>query len=91
MTTYPQSFPVTRLYRKQSKEGRTYFTGRLGGARLALLKSNETADDGGEIWHLMISEAPQKTGGAPAQPEQPPPPQQHRRDWQRPDEEQIPF
>lgn len=37
-----------------------YFTGRLGGARITLLKSRETADDGGEIWQLMIAEAPQR-------------------------------
>jgi|KBSSwiStaDraftv2_1062776.scaffolds.fasta_scaffold00494_22 hypothetical protein len=88
MSNYPQSFPVTKLYRKQSKEGRSYFVGRLGGARLALLKSNETGDNGEEVWTLLISPAPQKTG-APAQPEQPP--QQERRDWQRPAEDTIPF
>jgi len=58
MADHAPSFPLTRLFRKTSKEGKTYFTGRLGGARIALLKSKETADDGGEIWTLLISEAP---------------------------------
>jgi hypothetical protein len=60
MSDYPQSFQVARLFRKQSAKGATYFTGRWGGARIALLKSKDTAEDGGEIWNLMFSEAPKK-------------------------------
>ncbi|HEY1246197.1 MAG TPA: hypothetical protein VGF29_15330 [Hyphomicrobiaceae bacterium] len=93
--TYPASFPVTRLYRKKSEKGATYFVGRLGGARLALLKSNETADDGTEVWHLMISPAPSATGAParadPPQPERQPAPAPSR-DGQRPDADaDIPF
>ena len=57
MTTHAPSFTAAKLYRKQSKTGGTYFTGRLGGVKVALIKSNETADDGGEIWSLLFSEA----------------------------------
>jgi hypothetical protein len=63
MSKYPDSFPACRLYRKTSANGNVYFTGRWGGARVTLLKSRETADDGGEIWNLMLSEAPAKAGG----------------------------
>jgi hypothetical protein len=99
---YAPSFPVARLFRKTSKEGKTYFVGRLGGARLAVIKSNETAEDGGEIWHLMISEAQKPK--APPEGNNPAPystvgadPEAARRDWQKPSggqsfgDEQIPF
>jgi hypothetical protein len=94
-TNYSPSFPLTRLYRKQSKDGRTFFAGRLGIARLALLKFNDTADDGGEIWTLMISEAPKRDNEA-GQRQEPPTsqPERHQqaRSWQKPlDEDSIPF
>ena len=44
----PPSFQLTRLFRKKSAQGATYFAGRLGNARLVLLKSNDTGDDGAE-------------------------------------------
>jgi hypothetical protein len=63
MSKYPDSFQACRLYRKTSANGNIYFTGRWGGARVTLLKSREAADDGGEIWNLMLAEAPAKAGG----------------------------
>src|SRR5262245_20840176 len=65
MSNYPPSFQAARLYRKISASGNTYFTGRWGGARVTLLKSNETADDGAEIWNLMLAEAPAKSTSGP--------------------------
>jgi hypothetical protein len=80
MTTngnYPQSLRVARLYRKTSANGNTYFTGRWGGARISLLKSKDTADDGGEIWDVMLAEAlPPKQQNSVAE--------DPRRDYQRP-------
>ena len=74
MSNYPPSFQAARLYRKISASGNTYFTGRWGGARVTLLKSNETADDGGEICNLMLAEAPAKStcGQKPAEWRPPP-------------------
>ena len=60
MSDYGPQIKVARLFRKQSSKGTTYFAGRMGMAKLALLKSNETSDDGGEIWNLIMSEAPAK-------------------------------
>src|SRR5258705_10109886 len=60
MTTYNPSFPACKLYKKTSAKGNVYFVGRWGGARVTLLLSNETAEDGGEVWNLMLSEAPAK-------------------------------
>jgi hypothetical protein len=94
---YPQSFSLTRLFRKKSeKTGATYFSGRLGNARVVLLKSKDTADDGGEIWNLMVSEAPKRDNEA-GQRQEPPrtePDRQQaaRSSWQRPlDDDTIPF
>jgi hypothetical protein len=50
---------LTRLFQKKSKTGATYFTGRLGSAKIVLLKSKDQAD-GDPIWNLTLSEAPQK-------------------------------
>ncbi len=62
---YPPSFPLTKMYRKKSATGATYFSGRLGGAKVVLVKSKETAEDGTEIWSLLASEAPQKQDTRP--------------------------
>ena len=58
---YAPSFPLCRLFRKTSKRTeQDYWVGRLGMAKVVLLKSRETADDGGEIWHLMVQQADDK-------------------------------
>jgi hypothetical protein len=54
---FAPSFTAAKLYRKQSAKGGIYFTGRLGGAKVTLLKSNETAENGDEVWSLLFSEA----------------------------------
>jgi len=48
---------LARLYRKTSKSGNDYFVGRIGGAKVALFKSREVAEDGGEIWDILLSPA----------------------------------
>jgi hypothetical protein len=48
---------LCRLYRCTSKTGSTYFRGRLGAARVVLLKDRETAEDGSEIWNLLVQES----------------------------------
>jgi hypothetical protein len=59
---YAPSFPLCRLYRKTSKRTeQDYWVGRLGMAKVVLLKARETADDGGEIWHLMVQQADDKS------------------------------
>ena len=93
---YPQSINLTRLYRKKSeKTGATYFSGRLGNARVVLLKSKDTADDGAEIWNLMISEAPKRDNES-GQRQEPPNSQPERQQtarssWQKPLDDEIPF
>lgn len=63
MSDYGPSLQAAKLYRKTSKSGGTYFVGRMGLLKVALLKSRETADDGSEIWNLLVSQA-----AAPKQP-----------------------
>jgi hypothetical protein len=83
----PPSFVLTRLYRKKSEKGSTYFQGRLAGARVALLKSNDVGNDGEEVWNLVVSEAPaaKRDSDASQRPQEPERRQQAAaRDWQRP-------
>jgi hypothetical protein len=54
---FAPSFAAAKLYRKISAKGGTYYVGRLGGAKVTLLKSNEVAENGDEVWSLMLSEA----------------------------------
>lgn len=101
MADYGPSFAAARLYRKTSQKGATYFTGRMGGVKVTLLKSRETADDGGEIWSLMFSEAApykprheaQEQSQAPVSSLAPPTEQKPRRDLPRSDgpDDEIPF
>ena len=56
MTTHAPSFTAARLYKKTSAKGGTYFTGRMGGVKVALLKSKDTAENGDEIWNLVFGE-----------------------------------
>jgi hypothetical protein len=62
---FAPSFAAAKLYRKTSAKGGTYYVGRLGGAKVTLLKSNEVAENGDEVWSLMLSEAtPYQTKGS---------------------------
>jgi hypothetical protein len=68
---YGPSFRLAKLYRKTSKSGATYFSGRLGFARATLLKSKEVGEGGEEIRNLVVGEAPaakqyaQQASGSP--------------------------
>ena len=62
---YPPSIRVTKLFQKKSASGAVYFAGRWGGAKIALVKAKEPADNGDPIWHLLLSEAPQKQDTRP--------------------------
>src|SRR5262245_16901869 len=77
MSAYPPSFPVCKLYKKTSAKGNTYFVGRWGGARITLLQSDETTEDGSEVWHLMMSQGPGQVVPKPSG-------DARKRNWQRP-------
>lgn len=55
---YPPSFVAAKLYERTSSKGNPYLTGRWGGCRVAVLKTNDTDKDGNPIWEFRISEAP---------------------------------
>lgn len=60
-TDYGPSFRACKLFRRKSQRtGNTYVVGRFGSARVLLLKSDEDAHDGGELWDLKLAEAPPK-------------------------------
>lgn len=56
--SYGASIQVARLYERTSASGNQYFVGRWGGAKVALLKAREPAEDGTPVWNLLLSEAP---------------------------------
>jgi hypothetical protein len=62
-SNYGPSVPLCRLYERVSKNGNPYLTGRLGAAKIAVLKSNEVSDDGVPIWNVVLSEAAAKPQG----------------------------
>jgi hypothetical protein len=48
---------LTRLYERTSKKtGNQYFTGRLGAAKVVMLKSREVTEEGGAIWDVLLQE-----------------------------------
>jgi len=60
MTNHFESIRAFRLYEKTSKNGNTYLVGRWGGAKVAVLKSRDAADDGSAIWDVLLSPAPDR-------------------------------
>ncbi len=52
------SFTAAKLYERTSAKGNQYLTGRLGGVRLAIIKTTDTDESGNPIWLLRMSEAP---------------------------------
>lgn len=58
---YSPSITLCRLFKKTSKRThQDYFVGRLGMTKVVLLKTRDVADDGGEIWHMMVQQADDK-------------------------------
>jgi hypothetical protein len=71
MSDYGPSIKLTQLYERESRNGNRYFAGRLGYAKIVVLKSDRTAEDGTPIWDVLMQEAPlngkhQKSDRAPA-------------------------
>jgi len=60
MPTHAESIRAFRLYEKTSKNGNTYLTGRWGGAKVAVLKSRDVADDGSAMWDVLLSPAQER-------------------------------
>jgi hypothetical protein len=59
---YGPQVKLARLYERTSKSGNKYFSGRLGLAKIAVLKSRDTTEDGGAIWDVLLTEAPAQNG-----------------------------
>jgi hypothetical protein len=57
MSDYGPQVKLARLYEKTSKTGNQYFVGRLGLAKVAVLKSKEVAEDGSPMWDVLLQEA----------------------------------
>lgn len=61
ISSFPPSIPLCRVFERTSKKGNTYLTGRLGGARVTILKTDQTDDEGNAIWTILLAEAPHRT------------------------------
>jgi hypothetical protein len=92
MSDYSPSIKIARLYEKTSKSGNVYFTGRLGMAKIAILKSKEVAEDGSPIWDVLMSEAPARSGATRATKAPAKAPEAEQRDPVKPPmDDAIPF
>ena len=69
MSDYGDQVTLARLYEKTSAKDNQYFVGRLGMAKVVVLKSKETAENGDAIWNVVISEGQNDKRPAP-RPEQ---------------------
>jgi hypothetical protein len=69
MSDYGPQVKLARLYEKTSKTGNQYFVGRLGMAKVAVLKSKEAAEDGSPMWDVLLQEAPSEQRRKPEAPQ----------------------
>ncbi len=60
------SVKLGRVFEKRSKNGKTYFVGRLGAARLLILR-DDRADENDPVWTLFVQDVP--TSDQPRQPQ----------------------
>lgn len=51
---------VANLFEKTSKSGNKYFVGRLGDAKVLLLKDSDQADASDPKWNLLLDERQEK-------------------------------
>ena len=97
---YGPSVPLCRLYERISKNGNIYLTGRLGAAKLAVLKLSPSPTPACRSRNVLVSEAPARPKDTPGvrtirtEPYEPQPPAEAKRSATAgrgmPDEE-IPF
>jgi hypothetical protein len=52
---FPPSVVATKLYERTSAKGNPYLTGRWGGLRVAVLKTQEQDSEGNAIWEVRFS------------------------------------
>jgi hypothetical protein len=48
------------LYEKTSSKGAQYFVGRLGKAKIAVLRSRESSESGDLVWEVRLEQAPER-------------------------------
>ena len=54
---YDPPIVAAKLRKRISKKGAEYLAGYMGLLRVVVLKTNETADDGSDIYNLIFSQA----------------------------------
>lgn len=72
MSDYGPQVKLTRLYERTSKKtGNQYFTGRLGAAKVVMLKSREVTEEGRAIWDVLLQEGSSEPKRAKAEAQEP--------------------
>ena len=73
MSDYGPQVKLTRLYECTSKKtGNQYFTGRLGAAKVVMLKSRDVTEEGGAIWDVLLQEGSSEPKRSKPEGQQPP-------------------
>lgn len=65
---YPPQVVAAKLSKRVSKNGNEYLHGYLGQMRVVVLKSNETTDDGAEIYNLIFQQTEDRRPRTDAKP-----------------------
>ena len=60
MSEYGPSIKLCTLYKCESQGGKVYYRGRMGTAKVAVVQTSKTTEEGQEIWSMLLSEAPKK-------------------------------
>ena len=63
---FPTAVMLTQMREKTSRNGAPYLEGRLGLAKVLLLRSNKSDEDGSPIWNLCLQEFPRDDTQKPA-------------------------
>ena len=64
MSEYGPSVKLCTLYKCESQGGKVYYRGRMGNAKVAIVQTSKTTEEGQEIWSMLLSEAPKKVDEA---------------------------
>ena len=63
---FPPTLMLTQMKQRISRNGSPYLEGRLGLAKVLLLRSNKRDENGEPVWNLCMQELPRDDAAKPA-------------------------
>jgi len=63
---FPPNIMLTQMRQGVSRSGAPYLEGRIGLAKVLVLKSSKVDDEGNTIWNLCLQEIPREDTARPA-------------------------